>query len=272
MAGADRTPPLLISKEEKTVAVFLILAIAIGIIAAGLSLALLYSALPRAGQPVGTGKLAIALAVLFVTWFAILYAIFGRWPGRVSSEARIDISASPYLVWDAFALRDDYPGWKKIYTGIERLDERGEVYRLHYADDSDCVRCSLPRDPDRSRWSSRVEILEARRPSLYRQRGFPKWLSAHGGEMDGFLDSEDMTMLLQPRADGGTRLTFKSTVVRPKMWMAFLTMLGRPGKQHLRSLKAHVEGTPDDSLFGISAKRIEAARNAPQRCSCPEPL
>ena len=90
--------------------------------------------------------------------------------------------------------------------------------------------------------------------------------------MDGFLDSEEMTMLLQPRADEGTRLIFRSTVVRPKIWMAFLTLLGRPGKQHLRSLKAHLEGTPDDSLFGVSAKRIEAARNASRQCSCPEQL
>lgn len=272
MTGAGQTPPFLVSEEEKTVAVFLVLAVAVGVIAAGLSLGLLYSALPRAGQPVDTGKLATALAVLFGTWFVILYAIFGRWPGRVSSEASIDLGVSPYSVWDAFALRDDYPGWKKIYTGIERLDERGEVYRLHYADDSHCVRCSLPRNPNRSRWSSRVEILEARRPSLYRQRSFPKGLSARASEMERLLDSEDMTMLLQPRAGGGTRVTFKSTVVRPKMWMAFLALLGRPGKEHLRSLKAHLEGTPDESLFGISAKRIEAARNAPRQCSCPEPL
>jgi hypothetical protein len=89
--------------------------------------------------------------------------------------------------------------------------------------------------------------------------------------MDRLLDSEDMTMLLHPLAGGGTRLTFRSTVVRPKMWMAFLTMLGRPAKEHLRSLKAHLEGTPDESLFGIAAKRMEAARNAPQRCICTEP-
>jgi hypothetical protein len=54
------------------------------------------------------------------------------------------------------------------------------------------------------------------------------------------------------------------------MWLAFLTMLGRPAKEHLRSLKAHVEGTPDETLFGISAQRTEAARNAPKHCSCTE--
>ena len=78
-------------------------------------------------------------------------------------------------------------------------------------------------------------------------------------------------MRLQPRPDGGTRLIYSSTVVRPRMWMAFLAMLGRPGKQHLQSLKAHVEGSPDDSLFGVSAKRMEAARKAPQQCHCAEP-
>jgi hypothetical protein len=269
MTGADQAPSLLLSEEEKTVAVYLIIAIAIGVTATGLSLALLYSALPRAGQPPEPGKLEFALAVLFVTSSAILFAIFGRWPGRVSSQASVDIAASPNLVWDAFALRDDYPGWKKVYTGIDRLDEPGEVYRLHYAEDAHCTRCSLPRNPDRSRWSSRVEILESRRPSLYRLRSFPKGLSGKG-EMDQLLESEDMTMLLDPLAGGGTRVSFKSSVLRPRMWMAFLTMLGRPAREHLRSLKAHLEHTPDQSLFGISAKRMEIARNAPQRCSCAE--
>ena len=231
-------------------------------------MALVYWALPAAGQPVDTAKLLPALAVLVVTWSAIFFAAFGRWPGRVSSEESIDIAAPPDAVWDAFVLRDDYPGWKQIYTGIERLNERGEVYRLHYAEDADCARCSLPRDPDRSRWSSRVEILEARRPSLYRQRSFPKGLSAHDGVMDKLLDSEDLTMALQPLAGGATRITCRSTVVRPKVWMAFLTRLGRPVKQHLGSLKAHVEGTTDTSLFGISAKRMAAARAAPERCRC----
>ena len=269
MTGAEQTPPLLLSDEEKAVVVYLILAIAIGVVAAGLSLVLLYRALPDAGQPVDMGKLGFALAFLAVTWFLILYAIFGRWPGRVSSNVTIDINASPYVVWDAFALRDDYPGWKKIYTGIDRLDEPGEVYRLHYAEDADCVRCSLPRTPDRSRWSSRVEILEANCPSLYRQRAYPKGLSGKG-EMDRLLESEDTATLLEPQAGGGTRLTFNSSVVRPKMWLAFLTMLGRPASQHVRSLKAHVEGTPDQTLFGISAKRMENARKAPRHCSCAE--
>ena len=269
VTSPGQTPPLLLSEEEKTVAVYLLIAIAIGVLAAGLSLAFLYSALPHSGQPADPARLTAALAVLVVTWSLILYTIFGRWPGRVSSEVSLDIDASPYEAWDAFALRHDYPGWKKIYTGIERLDEAGEVYRLHYADDSDCARCSLPKNPDRSRWSSRIEILEARRPALYRQRSFPKGLSGRTSEMEQLLDSEDMTMLLQPLA-GGTRVTLKSSVARPKIWMAFLTGLGRPGREHLRSLKAHLEGTPDESLFGISAKRMAAARSAPRRCECAE--
>ena len=272
MTGPGQAEPILLSEEEKTVAVLLLIAVAVGVVAAVSSLALVISALPSAGQPVDFDRLAIALAVMVLTWSAILFAAFGRWPGRVSSEASIDVRAPPYTVWEAFALRDDYPGWKHIYTGIERLDERGEVYRLHYAEDSDCTRCSLPRNPDRSRWSSRVEILEFRRPSLYRQRSFPKGLSARGGDGELFLESEDMTMALQPIAGGGTRLAFRSTVVRPKMWMAFLTLLGRPAKEHLRSLKAHLEGTPDETLFGIAAKRMAIARAAPQRCSCVEAL
>jgi hypothetical protein len=262
-------PPVLISKEEKTVSVFLTLAAVVAILAVGLTLGLVIRALPRADQPFDAWKLAIALAAFALTAFAILFAIFGRWPGSISTRSIIDLDAPPDRVWDAFALRDDYPGWKHIYTGIERLDEPGEVYRLHYAEDSDCARCSLPRDPNRSRWSSRIEVLEARRPSTYRLRTFPKALVAGAGA-DRLLDSEDSTLQLQPLPRGGTRLTYASTVVRPRMWLAFLTMFGRPAKEHLQSLKAHVEGTPDESLFGISAQRTEAARNAPKHCSCTE--
>ena len=78
-------------------------------------------------------------------------------------------------------------------------------------------------------------------------------------------------MLLTPLSGGGTRVTSRSAVARPKVWMAFLTKLGRPSQEHLRSLKAHLDGTPDNSLFGISARRMEAARQAPRRCSCPDP-
>jgi hypothetical protein len=90
--------------------------------------------------------------------------------------------------------------------------------------------------------------------------------------MEQLLDSEDYTTLLKPLAGGGTRVTVRSTAVRPKTWFAFLCLLGRPMKQELRSLMAHLDGTPDDTLYGIAAKRMEAARNAPQHCSCPEPL
>lgn len=270
MASAGETPPILMSEEEKVVSFYLVVAVIIGIFAATSSVALVIRALPKAGEPLDIGRLGTSLAVMGITWSAILFAIFGRWPGTVSSRASIDVSAGPYEAWNAFALRDDYPGWKRIYTGVERLNEPGEVYCLHYAEDSQCPRCRLPRNPDKSRWLSRVEILEARRPSLYRQRCFPKALSALHVSTLEFLDSEETMMVVDSLGDGKTRLTFSSVGVRPKMWMAFLMLLDRPAKEHLRSLKAHLEGSPDESLFGVSAKRTELAREAPQYCSCPE--
>ena len=146
MAAEDDT--ILISDEEKTVAVYLVIAVAIGVTAAILSLALVIRALPEAGEPWDMGKLAIPLVVMALTWSGIVFAAFGRWPGTVTSRSQIDIQAAPDDVWDAMALTADYPGWKQIYTGIERLDEPGEVYRLSYADDSDCPRCKLPRNPE----------------------------------------------------------------------------------------------------------------------------
>jgi hypothetical protein len=266
---ASDKPPLLLSREEKTVIVLLAVAIFVGATAFSLSLGFLYRALPRSGEPIDTGRLILALALFSAVFFGIVYAMVGRWPGRVTAEASMDVRQSPYDVWEAIALRDDYPGWKKIYAGIERLDEPGEVYRLRYREDSECTTCNLPRDPERSRWSSRVEIREARRPQVYRKAVFPKGLSA-GTDMDELLEAEEATTELQPLAGGGARVTVRTTVLRPKMWLGFLTFLGRPAREELRSLKAHLDGTPDETLYGIAARRMDMARSAKQNCSCAE--
>ena len=270
MGRLSEPPPELVSKEEMTVAGYLLAAVAIAVLAILLSVTLLVRALPASGEPVDSGRLAVALAAVALTVAAIAYAILGRWPGSVSAAQTLDLAASPEAVWDAIVVRDDYPGWKKIYLGVRRLPERGEVYRLDYAEDSACPRCKLPRDPDRGRWISRLEVLEARRPSLYRIRTFPRTLGQSGRGGGRFIDFEESVMTLQPLAGGGTRLDYRSTAVRPKIWMAFLAWLGRPVKEHLRSLQAHVEGRPDETLFGIAARRMQAARAAPGRCRCPE--
>lgn len=90
------------------------------------------------------------------------------------------------------------------------------------------------------------------------------------GDAARLLKSEETIYLLKPIEDGGgTRLTYKMIVDRPKAWLALLILLGGPNKEHLGSLKAHLEAMPDESLYGIAAKRIEAARNAPRHCGCP---
>ena len=267
--ASNDPPPLLLSREEKIVLALLAVAIFVGVTAFSLSLGFLYRALSRSGEPIDTGRLILALALFSAVFFGIVYAIVGRWPGRVTAEASMDVRQSPSAIWEAIALRDDYPGWKKIYAGIDRLNEPGEAYRLRYREDSDCPHCNLPRDPDRSRWSSRVEIREARRPYLYCKAVFPKGLSADT-DMDQLLDAEDTSMALMSLASGGTRVTVRTTVLRPKMWLGFLTFLGRPAREELRSLRAHLDGTPDETLYGIAARRMDMARSAKQNCSCAE--
>jgi hypothetical protein len=267
---SDPGPPLLLSREEKAIIALALVAAVIGLLALGVTVTMVYRALPRAGEAVDSGRLLIAIASFSAVFFGIVYVIFGRWPGRVSSQASMATAASPYTVWDAVALRDDYPGWKKIYNGIERLDEAGEVYRIDHAEDSECLRCLLPRDPDRSRWTSRVEIRDSRRPSLYRQAVFPKALTG-AGDAEQPLAAEDFTILLEPLAGGGTHVTVRSVVAGAKVWFAFLCFLGWPMKEELRSLKAHLDRTPDETLFGIAAQRMAIAREAPRHCQCPEP-
>ena len=88
--------------------------------------------------------------------------------------------------------------------------------------------------------------------------------------MDDLLDAEDSMMGLESLAGGGTRVTIRSTVLRPKIWLGVLAFLGRPVREELRSLKAYLDGTADETLYGIAAIRMEAASNAPQQCRCPE--
>ena len=263
----DEPEDILISDEEKTVAVFLILAVAIGVIALATSVTLLLWALATSGDPAEPGRLQVAVPIVLLIWGAILFAVFGRWPGSVTSESAIDLAVPPEAVWDAIALRSDYPGWKKIYTGIEQLNEKGEIYRLHYAEDSHCRRCRLPRDPDRSRWSTRVEVLEADFPYFYETAVFPK-IVIGDPEADSPLQAEHYAMALQPIEGGGTRITNMSTAYRPKLWFAFVCWLGWPMKEELRSLKAHLDRTPDNTLYGIAAQRMANARAAKAWCSC----
>lgn len=256
--------PALVSQEEKMLASqWQVIGIG-GIVFAGLALGLIkWAFVPSANASAGAGAPFVGLAALGLAILVILYPLLGRWPGRVSHHVSIDLAATPEQVWDALTLRDDYPGWKPIYARIDRLDEPGEVYRLHSLEDSQCLRCGLPRHPDRSRWSMRIETVEARRPALYRQVAVPE------GNVKATLDYEESLHLLEPLADGGTRVTYTSIVTRPKMWLALQLRRGAPGKEHLLSLKAYLEGTPDESLYGFSAKRIAAARAAPQHCACP---
>jgi len=269
---ADQTPRVLLSEDEKKLATYFILAIVGGVIAAALAIGIAMWATPGTGEPVEAWKIAIAIGAMTLTLGAFVYPIFGRWPGKVSCSASIDIAAAQDPVWDAFALRDDYAGWKGNTTRIERLHGPGEVYRVHYAQDASCLKCSLPKRPDQSQFSIRIEILKAHRPSTYHTRAFAAGVVDYRGDSARWFDSEDSAFLLQPLANGDTRVSYVTTVFRPKALMAILVVLGGPAKENLRSLKAHLEGMPDESTFGISAKRIEAARNARAHCRCPAPL
>jgi hypothetical protein len=258
---SQQSPRRLVSREEIKVSVHLT------IVYGGIVLLIFTFLMWMMGTAtlLGTGFATMA-SVLGV--FIYLYA--GRWPGKVTRSASIELDAVPDRVWDAITYRDDYPGWKKIYAGMERLDEPGEVFRIYHAEESKCGKCRLPRPPDRSRWSLRVEILEARRPCVYRMRSFAEGVMSYRGDAASLFDTEEMTYRLEPAAGGGTYLHAVSIVRRPKISLAISLLLGDPIGEHLGSLKAHLEGMPDESLFGIAAKRMEAARAAPSHCRCPE--
>ena len=270
-SSSGKKPRILISKEEISVSIFLTLALSCAVAMICVLVTWVIPPDPLRHDLWGEMRKFIAVfATIGLSLAVFIYGLWGTWPGRISRRSRIDIKAKPSQVWDAIVFRDGYPGWKKTYAGIERLEEPGEVYRLHHATDANCIRCGLPKQPDRPQWSSRIEVLKAKRTSIYHHHSRSMGTVEGKGDAARLLKSEETIYLLKPIEDGGgTRLTYKMIVDRPKAWLALLILLGGPIKEHLGSLKAHLEAMPDESLYGIAAKRIEAARNAPRHCGCP---
>lgn len=213
-------------------------------------------------------RLPVAMAALLLTLAAPLYAVFGRWPGRVSSKGEIEIAATPDQIWDKLKFRAGMEDWKGVYHRIERLDEPGEVYRLHYFADASCTECGLPKHPDDSMISQRVEILEAAEPHIYRTRSFPKGVDSIKGDTAKWLDCEEGCHTITPLPGGGCKVHLECAADQPKIWIALLIKLGGPVKESLGVLKAHLEGGADSTIYQTARDRFAAARLAPRHCGC----
>ena len=124
--------------------------------------------------PLGAGGL-IAMIVICTLILALLgFGILGRWPGSMRTSASVEIAATPRQVFDTLRYVENEPYYRGIVRLVERLPEAGEVFRLHYFNTDACSECGLAKHPDSPGPVSRIEILEARAPNIYKLRAYPK--------------------------------------------------------------------------------------------------
>jgi hypothetical protein len=269
-AALPAVPP---SNEEKRINRYLVigmlafLAIVIGMVTATMSWSLeplRENAQPEAWQ----WRSAVALVVLLTLMALPILAMIGRWPGELRVQGEIEIKSSAADIWSSLAYRPGMQHWKGIYRLIERVDGSTETYLLHMYSDANCTECGLPKHPDAPGLHQQVDVIEAREPDLYHVRSFPKGRDLLKGEAANWIDFEENCYTISALPDGAAKVSLDIRVQRPKLWMAALLKLGGPVTQSLTSLKNHLEGRDDDTLFATARARIAAARLAPRHCGC----
>jgi hypothetical protein len=265
------------SVEEKRLTRKLWIAVALfALLPVGLMLALPSVIGPPAPHAVhhGSGLFPgiTGLLVMFVLTgmllFTMAYALIGRWPGSYAKSASIEIAATPEQIWEKLAYHDGMKNWRGIHSRIERLPGPDEAFRLHYLTSENCAQCGLAKVPESEAVSSRIEVLAAREPHFYSIRSFPKGETEMKGEASGWMDCEQQDFTITALPVGGSRVTSESRVERPKIWLFLMIRFGSPVSQLLESLKAHLEGKPDQTIYGTQVARIAAARLAPRFCGC----
>jgi hypothetical protein len=239
-------------------------------------------ALPWAIGPVMKSQVALTpdhrpdtsrLMVLFFAFGGLLatmiYAMVGRWPFPHTKTSQVDIAATPQAIWDTITYCEGRENWKGIYGRIDRVPGFGESYQLHYLPTENCAECGLPKQGQESGITTRVEVIEARAPDYYQFRSYPKGQTQMKGKAENWLDYEDESFTITPLPGGGSSVTHAFTMTRPKIWLFLMVLFGSKLSQTLKSVKAHLEGTPDTSLYGTAVARRAAARAAPVHCGCP---
>jgi hypothetical protein len=211
----------------------------------------------------------VELVMLLVYCLAALgvlgWIMAGRWPFDLTLTSTIEIAATPQKVWETIRYVAGQPYYKGIVRRVEPVAGKADAFMLHYYADEDCVKCGLPRHPESSGPTALVEVLEAREPSTYRVRSWPK---TNDAALKDSMDHEDESFVIERLANGHSRVTNSSTVTRPRVWLAALLKLGDPLGEHLRNLKAHIEGVEAGTIFEAGAARIAVARAAARHCGC----
>lgn len=199
---------------------------------------------------------------------ALIYGLFGRWPGNINLRAEIEIDAPPQKVWDVIRFRPTTSWWKKIVRRVERLNEPDEVYRLYYYNDDTCSSCGLPRNPDSEGRSSVVHVQESVEPIFLKWSTYPENTDSETNKI--MLLREDESFILEALPNGRTRVKSEDAAIRPKVWIAIILKLGDTPGEQLRALKGHVEGQSVDTVYDARARRLAETRHAALFCGCRE--
>jgi hypothetical protein len=215
--------------------------------------------------PLDLSGLVFLLIICVLALAFLTYCVAGRWPFPVQKGASAEIAASPEAVWNVLRYKENRPYYRGNVRLVERLPEAGEAYRLRYFNTDNCGACGLPKHPDSEGPVSRIEILEAREPNVYRLRAFPKGTGWFGASM---MEREDESFSIMPLPGGTSRVSAKSVAVKPAAWLALILKIGDPVGEQLRHLKAHMEGKAGETLYDATAERIAEARKAPKFCGC----
>jgi hypothetical protein len=213
-----------------------------------------------------TSGLIIILGIAALMLGGLFWLAKGRWPVPLTLRGEIDIAATPDQVWEMFHYRETDQYYRSIVRRVERLNQPGECYRLHYYNDERCIDCGLHKNPVAPGRTCLVEVNVAKRPSHMVTRSFP---FGPTGAADAMMAYETSDMHYEPLPGGHCRVKYVNTVARARSWLALLLKMGDPIGEHLRDLKAHVEGGQGDTIYDRAEREIECARHVPQHCGCP---
>jgi hypothetical protein len=195
-----------------------------------------------------------------------LLILLGRYPGRITQSGTIEIAAPLDRVWQLGATLETDTPWHPQIIRIRRLAGVDERYEAQFRDLVDCMRCAWPKAPDHVAHSAELTIIEQTeqlsetvlvRPAMQPRPWYMRGLMA-----------EMLTTRTFEAIPQGTRVTSRTSTVRPKLFVALGLMVGNVAQAALGELKAACEDTAPSSEMAALRARLQAIETSPKHCGC----
>jgi len=169
---------------------------------------------------------------------------------RMDLEHRLEIDASPRVIWDEIYPRPRTDPYQMGYTRITAVEGHPDQFDLfvdsRYADPKGAKEIQI-----------RIQTEQVQPERYYfisYPLGFPK--------TSGFT-SEGAEYEIVPLETGGCEVRYKEIAEMDQWWLALAMRFVNPAKDTLESLKAQIEGTEDMSLAGQIAAHMQAGGTDP---------